>query len=131
LNKRTGEEAVCRFCIYLLVLTLGFISAAQNSGAQLDQKEAEYIDNSIRGTPSYQPRNGFIPDANTALKIAEAVLIPIYGKEQIAAEQPFRAILRGNTWMVVGTLKPGLAGGTAIIRLSKSDGRVLFVSHSQ
>ena len=28
----------------------------------------------------YVPKNGFVPDEKTAIKIAEAVLFPIYGE---------------------------------------------------
>jgi hypothetical protein len=31
----------------------------------------------------YVPKDGFVPDAKTAIAIAEAVLKPIYGAEQI------------------------------------------------
>ena len=37
---------------------------------------------------SYAPKDGFVPDAMTAVKIAEAVLTPVYGKEKIESERP-------------------------------------------
>jgi len=39
---------------------------------------------------SVRPKDGFVPDAKTAEKIAEAVLIPVYGEEQISRERPSR-----------------------------------------
>src|SRR5438067_2387784 len=41
-----------------------------------------------------KPQPGFVPDQATALKIAEAVLIPIYGADMIEQEKPFVATLR-------------------------------------
>jgi hypothetical protein len=86
-----------------------------------------------------QPKNGYVPDAATAVKIAEAVLAPIYGEKQIEFERPFNATLKDNVWTVTGTLhcsdgKGGTTttmcvGGTAEIRLSKTDAHVLFVIH--
>ena len=35
-------------------------------------------------------KNGYVPNAETAVKIAEAVLIPIYGEKQVVAERPLK-----------------------------------------
>ena len=77
------------------------------------------------------PQNGFVPDSQTAIRIAEAVWIPIYGEKQIANEKPFKAVLRGETWLVSGTLPPGFVGCTAIAEIAKLDGRILRVIHGQ
>jgi hypothetical protein len=29
----------------------------------------------------YRPKEGYVPDSTTAVKIAEAVLVPVYGKK--------------------------------------------------
>jgi len=36
----------------------------------------------------------YVRDAATTVKIAEAVLIPVYSEKQIASERPFRATLQ-------------------------------------
>jgi NTF2 fold immunity protein len=88
----------------------------------------------------YKPKDGFVPDSQTAVKIAKAVLIPVYGEKQIRSEEPFTAQLKGDVWTVAGTLRcpdgrGGFAtttdcdGGVAVIKLSKADGRVLFTMH--
>lgn len=33
---------------------------------------------------SVKPKDGFVPDAKTAVKVAEAVLIPVYGEKKIS-----------------------------------------------
>jgi len=87
---------------------------------------------------SYVPKVGFVPDSGTAVKIAEAVLIPVYGKEQIESERPFTATLENGVWTVDGTLHcPGAKGGVttdcdggaAEVKLSKRDGRILRMIH--
>jgi NTF2 fold immunity protein len=35
--------------------------------------------------------------------IAEAVLVPVYGKDVVRSERPFHAVLKGNLWIVTGT----------------------------
>jgi hypothetical protein len=85
----------------------------------------------------YTPPKGFVPDAVTAQAIARAVLIPIYGAEHIKGEEPLMATREGDVWTINGTLHCGAAkssecvGGTARVRLSAKDGRILFVIHYQ
>jgi hypothetical protein len=81
------------------------------------------------------PAGGYVPDAVTAVKIAEAVLVPVYGEQKIASERPFKAKLDGDVWTVDGTLycadgKIGMCpGGTATVKLSKNDAHILFMMH--
>ena len=75
------------------------------------------------------PKDGFVPDAKTAVAIAEAVLIPIYGKEQINSEKPLKANLKDGIWTVQGSLPKGWDGGTAVVKIAKQDGRIIFVTH--
>jgi hypothetical protein len=42
----------------------------------------------------FKPAGGFVPNADTAVKIAEAVLVPVYGKDRIESERPFTAKLK-------------------------------------
>jgi hypothetical protein len=78
-----------------------------------------------------RPQAGFIPDQATAISVAEAILTPIYGREQIESERPFSAQLNGNTWKVEGHLAPGVDGGVAEVWIDKRDGRILRVSHGK
>jgi len=60
----------------------------------------------------HTPSNGFVPDNATAVKVAEAVLIPVYGAKQIESERPFTATLKKGVWTVAGTLRcPDGKGG--------------------
>jgi len=85
-----------------------------------------------RPDQSYSPSNGFVPDAATAARIAEAVWIPIYGPVRIEAEKPFKVSLRDDVWTVTGKdLPPSTVGGVAEAEISKIDGRILRVIHGQ
>jgi hypothetical protein len=79
----------------------------------------------------YVPKGGFVPDAKTAIAIAEAVLKPIYGEEQIKSERPFSAHLSQGVWRVEGHLPDEDVGGVAEVRIRKSDAAVLFVLHGK
>jgi hypothetical protein len=79
----------------------------------------------------FVPPSGFVPDERTAVAIAEAVLIPIYGKEQINSEKPLMAKLKDGIWTVQGSLPKGWDGGVAILKLAKQDARIIYVMHGQ
>lgn len=78
-----------------------------------------------------RPPRGLVPDARTAIAIAVAIWTPIYGEKVIAAEKPYVATLEHGQWTVRGSLPEGWMGGVAIAVISKSDGRVLRVSHGK
>ena len=65
------------------------------------------------------PKDGFVPDKKTAVAVAEAVLVPIYGKKQIESEKPLHASLEDGIWIVTGSLPEGWIGGVAVVKLSK------------
>ena len=79
---------------------------------------------------SFKPNDGYVPNAETAIKIAEAVWLPIYGSA-INDKRPFIAKLKDGVWVVEGTLPKNMLGGVPVIAISKNDGRVLRVSHGQ
>lgn len=79
---------------------------------------------------SFKPKDGYVPDSKTAMEIAKAVLIAIYGDEVVRSEEPFTASLDGNIWTIKGAVRP-YPSGNAEAKLSKSDGTILFVTHSQ
>ena len=90
---------------------------------------------SVNPRANWVPDNGFVPDGQTAIRVAEAVWIPIYGEKAIAAERPFRAKLEDGVWLVTGSVycTRGVLcfGGTALAWISKRDGKVLKVTHTQ
>lgn len=83
--------------------------------------------------PAFVPPKGFVPDADTAVAVARAVLIPIYGAATIRGEEPLRAERHGTSWYVNGTLQcgPHCVGGTAFVEISAKDGTILNVFHTK
>lgn len=78
----------------------------------------------------YKPKDGFVPNDITAIKIAEAIWLPIYGVE-IYNNKPFKAkLINGKIWRVYGTIYTD-KGGTAIAEIQKSDGKVILISHGK
>lgn len=110
--------AVARLGIcYILLLTI--MACAAMTGRTSDRPH------------SVHPRNGFVPDQKTAIRIAEAVWIPIYGAENISRQKPFTATLRQGHWIITGTLPRGQLGGVAVAEISKADAHIVRVSHGK
>ncbi len=99
----------------------------------------EYMLGSIYDYPfliesKFFPDNGCVPDANTAVKIADAVLLSIYD-EEINDEKPYIVTYDSelSLWIIEGQLPndPDLFGGVAYIAIQKSDGKVLYITHTK
>jgi hypothetical protein len=74
-----------------------------------------------QGKPS--PKDGVVPDADTAIKIAVVVWSRIYGEREIAAEKPYRATLQNGIWSVQGSPS---ADRVAYAEIAKADGRFIL-----
>ncbi len=83
------------------------------------------------GEVSFSPVEGYVPDAETAIKIAVAVWEPIYGANEVAGEKPYQASLKDGVWTVEGSLPKNYDGGVASAKIAKSDGRILMVIHGK
>jgi NTF2 fold immunity protein len=109
---------VTRYLIFLAFILAGSCAFAQSS--------------------KFIPQKGFVPDAGTAVAIARAVLIPVYGASTIRDEEPLVAARHGDVWSVDGTLQCGhpkvkvvCLGGTAPVEISARDGTILSVIHTK
>jgi hypothetical protein len=83
------------------------------------------------GKHSFKPTEGYVPDETTAIAIAVAVWLPIYGKERIEEKKPYKAILKDGIWYVRGSIPAGWKGGVPEAELSKDNGRILRISHGK
>jgi hypothetical protein len=82
----------------------------------------------------FERPGGLVPDEQTAIKIAEAILFPIYGEKTIRSEKPYVVKLKDGKWRIEGSMpqsKSGeiILGGTFHIVISQRDGRVLEIGH--
>jgi hypothetical protein len=81
------------------------------------------------GTFVRVPPDGFVPDADTAEKISEVILVRFFGETETNMEKPLTVTLEDGVWIVKGTMPPNLLGGIAELHISKKDGAILFMSH--
>jgi len=71
-----------------------------------------------------------VPDEETALKIAEAVLTSAYGDDVLSGD-PLTVTFNESKqyWYACGSLPEGWVGGVPEIWIQKSDGRILKIYH--
>jgi len=87
--------ALCAFLVTALIVT-ALIAATVDS---------------VRTSVQRIPKNGYVPDAATATRVAEAIWLPIYGSS-IYDHKPFVAEIVGDSlWHVTGRIP---ASGKAI-----------------
>lgn len=73
----------------------------------------------------------YVPNEETAIKIAEAILIPIYGNEVIT-KRPFTVrLIDGKIWHVEGSIGLDELGGIPIIEIQKKDCKILSITHTK
>ena len=74
----------------------------------------------------------YVPNETTAIKIAEAVFLPIYGEDDVQKHRPFRAELVNETyWFVYGSSKKLTLGGGPFAEIDKKNATILRVSHGK
>ena len=113
--------------IAVFLLVGGTVVAQSGS----DGEEFEFNRRLVKKTHSFTPKDGFVPDKASAIAIAYAVAVPIYGKKEMDAELPFRAELKDGVWMVLGTMHcANCDGGTLVMEIDKQTARILFVTHT-
>jgi hypothetical protein len=119
-NHLTLLKINMKFFLIVAILILGIQCTSK--------EDAEYLKSS---SEFYMPDDGFVPDDVTAIKIAEAIWLPIYG-QKIYTKMPFIATLKNDSiWVVEGTKLNFGKGGVPYIEIQKNDCRILFVTHGK
>jgi len=79
----------------------------------------------------WKPQDGYVSTEASAIKIAEAVWLNVYGPK-IEGDKPFKAqLIKGKVWVVEGTFNSDGFGGVPYIEIQKSDGKILKVIHGK
>ena len=104
----------------------------------LGNEETDYkgdeIDYSIytEGVQLWGKPYNVIPNDSLAVEMAKLVLFPIYGKNEIESERPYRISLVNNEyWLITGSLPENALGGTFFITINKQDGKIISIGHEK
>jgi hypothetical protein len=132
-----------KIIIILIGLLLANCNSPQSKTVQSTANDSifshcDYVPNfrltseDYKETTAYIPDDGYVPNAEIAYKIAEIVLLQIYGIERINNQKPFSINLFRGVWVIEGNLNCiGCDGGVAYIEIQKSDGKILKVIHTK
>lgn len=121
-----GNKVKVILLVATITLSIGMISKLSSNGINPNNEDKLFL--SEKG---YIPKNGFIPDSETAIKIAQAIWLPIFGN-LIYESKPFHArLLEDSIWIIEGTLPEGAVGGVPYAAIRKSDCSVLKVVHTK
>jgi len=72
------------------------------------------------------PKDGLVPDKETAVKIAEVILFRLYGEQNIVTQKPYAVTKDENIWWVCGAPPPAL-GSSFKIAISQQTGAILYL----
>jgi len=73
------------------------------------------------------PKDGYVPDKETAIKIAEVILFRLYGEKNITRQRPYVVTKDENIWWVCGTGHPDELGSLFKIAISQQTGAILYL----
>jgi hypothetical protein len=79
----------------------------------------------------YRPSRGLVPDANTAIAIARVIGNRAFGVKAIKQQEPLVARQFPKFWEVEGSIHPDASGGVIVVRIAKTDARVLYFNHGK
>lgn len=124
-----------------IVLFTIFLASCVNSNSKVFDNNTVLTDSifKIVETPiNYSEFNniykeeGYVPNAEMAVSIAETILFNIYTKESIINQRPYNVYLQDNAiWCIEGVLPQNLEGGVFYIEISKDNGAVLKRLHTK
>ena len=86
--------------------------------------DATLVRDKAKTLEAWSTRIGYVPDIETATRVAEAVWLPVFGAETVESQKPFRAELLQDKWLVRGAVGTG-SGETLFVRIAKADCRIL------
>jgi hypothetical protein len=75
----------------------------------------------------FECNDGVVADKETAIRIAEAILCPLYGEDAIRGQRPYQVTLKDGQWTVNGTERPRF--GCFHIVILQSDARVVKIGY--
>ena len=71
-----------------------------------------------------------LKNKNDAIKFAENILFPIYGKKAIVSQKPYEVNLIEKYWIITGNSQKSILGGNFIIIIDSRDYRIVRISYT-
>jgi hypothetical protein len=110
--------------LIVIVAVLAVSCVRHRLTPRADQSKSASPDISLA---SLKPKLGYVPDETTAIAIAKAVWVPVFGKDGVEAQKPITASLQNGVWVVQGRNPVPFPSETFVALISQDDGRILEV----
>jgi hypothetical protein len=78
----------------------------------------------------FECSGGVVSDQETAIRITEAILFPVYGEDSIREQGPYQVNFKDGKWTVEGTA-PDLGGWRFRVVILQVDGRILEIGSAR
>src|ERR1051325_7865352 len=117
---------VCYSVVSLVTVSGCFVASSQTPIATDSPTQRQ----GSRWGSNYQvpgPKEGLVPDKETAIKIAEVVLFRLYSEGDITRQRPYKVKLEDDIWWISGTMKDDELGSVFTIAISKQTGEILHL----
>ena len=127
------------FCVAIVLAgATGYVLGTDSPLRKTTEPSAEqlkiatdYVQRVVSEKRSFENLPPLVPGAQVAVAIHNAVGGAIFGKFQMAHEQPFTAIRCGDFWFVTGYLPAEWVGGTATTVIRAQNAEVVYIEHNQ
>ena len=138
---RSGGYLIKMKYVIIIVFTTSFFfnSCSKETKEVQSESQVDYVLNEVLTSEDYLsfdgfiPKNGLVPNAEIAVKIAESVLKYIYGNEQIEKQKPFSVNLENDVWVIEGywDREEDMLGGNVYMEIKKENGEILKIVHTK
>ncbi|RIJ34014.1 NTF2 fold immunity protein [Pontibacter oryzae] len=124
-----------KILLLFICLHLYFVASAQD-GTDRTKLGVEYAKRELADALKNNSQKQIlvekvIKDKPTAISVAEEMLFSIYGKENIVRQRPYESHLIDGYWVLNGTLPKDWVGGTFLIIINSTDGKVIKLTHGK
>jgi len=117
--------------VFIIGIFVGFVTLRIYIGNQyIYNDDFKFPQRSQAYNTPYIPDDGVVPDAGTAIKIAKAVWITIFGEEDLRWRIFHVQLIDNSVWLVRGVLVFRMYGGSPYIKIDKKTGAVLDITHT-
>lgn len=120
--------------ILQILLILVFSSSFSQSKNPDLERARKFVEESLNNKTAHnvivKKTSQHLLEKQTIIKIAEAALFQIYGKENILKQRPYKTYRINNFWLIEGTLK-GYIGGVFQIIIDDRTGEIKRITHGE
>ena len=122
-NQNNNMKEIVKPVIIILLVACSYFNLFSN--------QAESVQNNMtKETTNNRMAINLNLDEQTAIKIAELILVKIYGKD-VLKQRPWNIFDNGSTYEIRGTFNKLGFGGVAKIIINKSNGQILYYVHGK